>query len=864
MQRALTLWRVSHRFAKFGQRLLAAGLSVGLCLPIASCSLPPSSALDTDGPLDAAGALDAPKIGEDAGVDVAPLAPLARGVAAMNRLDQLYRDRFATLAGQASSYDRSGGNADGFGASNFLYVDAAGEKVMLDLRGSGTVYSMWFTGFDPQTAWLKVYIDGESSPRLNVLLADLFAGKHPDFRWPLVLDDRASSGGFVVQVPLPFRERIRVTTNGAGAHFFYHLGYRTYPASQAVASWAPGAHRTDLLAARRLWDGLGVAPTAAAAGAPTHSGTVDLPAGAERDIVRLPGAGLIAALKLRLPGVAPRPARDRGRAHRGSSRFTVRIDPANTGVVLRRRFDPATGAQRAEVLVDGISVGQWIYEGAGPSFAGSELAIPAALTAGKAELTITVNFVSAIFDWNEFHYWVYSKVGDVTRLTDVLDVGHPGAEALHGYTISGQTWQGERASDDTPSSAEAGELLRQIRLRAYWDGDPEPGIDAPLGAFFGLGVFDTPAATSALLVGVDPRGELYAYFPMPYASGARLTLTSARSQATRGIGYQLVVDPTPRDYTQSSRFKTRYAHARHSGGDGQDVELLAVKGSGQLVGVVQSMIGVEPPLNLEGDERIYLDGRRSPAFHGTGKEDFYRGGWYFLHGPFSRAAHGCSLRQTIASPLLSRVVAYRFFLPAPVPFRRELRFSIEHGTENDQPEDSWNLVWYYHRPEPSCRLSDELDVGDPASESAHGYAVVQQSWQGQRSGSFEGSADTKTIVDRGRAHRGRSSFRLAVEPGSDGALLRRRFDQFARPEAGPPPARPPGSLSSQEAEVWVDGARVGSWYTPGGNATHRWREEDFWIPRAFVAGKTSVKVELRATSTNAWSEHRYWLFSCAR
>ena len=35
---------------------------------------------------------------------------------------------------------------------------------------------------------------------------------------------------------------------------------------------------------------------------------------------------------------------------------------------------------------------------------------------------------------------------------------------------------------------------------------------------------------------------------------------------------------------------------------------------------------------LEGDERIFIDGKLTPELYGTGTEDFYESGWYFRGG----------------------------------------------------------------------------------------------------------------------------------------------------------------------------------------------------------------------------------------
>ena len=48
---------------------------------------------------------------------------------------------------------------------------------------------------------------------------------------------------------------------------------------------------------------------------------------------------------------------DNGRAHRGTSQFTLTISPLNSGVLLRRRFDQTIANQRADVIVDGQPVG---------------------------------------------------------------------------------------------------------------------------------------------------------------------------------------------------------------------------------------------------------------------------------------------------------------------------------------------------------------------------------------------------------------------------------------------------------------------------------------------------------------------------
>ncbi len=77
-----------------------------------------------------------------------------------------------------------------------------------------------------------------------------------------------------------------------------------------------------------------------------------------------------------------------------------------------------------------------------------------------------------------------------------------------------------------------------------------------------------------------------------------------------------------------------------------------VTGRGKLVGVSQSMEGLLADGNtrgyLEGDERVYVDGERTPAIHGTGTEDYYESGWYFNAGTYSTPFHGNSAHEVKA------------------------------------------------------------------------------------------------------------------------------------------------------------------------------------------------------------------------
>ena len=124
---------------------------------------------------------------------------------------------------------------------------------------------------------------------------------------------------------------------------------------------------------------------------------------------------------------------------------------------------------------------------------------------------------------------------------------------------------------------------------------------------------------------------------------------------------------------------------------------------------------------------------------------------------------------------------------------------------------------------------------------------MNQTWQGTRSFTFEGINNTATVMDDGRAYKGTSQFTMTINPNNSGVILRRRFDQ---------------GVSSQQAQVLVDGVPVDIWYQAGGNSTFHWREEDFLLPGSFTNGKSSITITVRfVSSTDDWNEFHYWVYS---
>ena len=94
------------------------------------------------------------------------------GLDAQQRIDRLAEFRSEVRIGLVSSYDRSGGNDDGFSGKDSFVRKEPGGLVLADLEGPGVIYRLW-TPF-PSEDVLEFYFDGEPEPRIHRGFRDLF------------------------------------------------------------------------------------------------------------------------------------------------------------------------------------------------------------------------------------------------------------------------------------------------------------------------------------------------------------------------------------------------------------------------------------------------------------------------------------------------------------------------------------------------------------------------------------------------------------------------------------------------------------------------------------------------------------------
>ncbi len=233
------------------------------------------------------------------------------GLAELHRLDRLPVFKSCVKVGSVSSYDRTGGNDDGFsGKYSFVRKEADG-LVLADLKGPGVITRVWTP--TPTEDVLEFLFDGETQPRLRVKFRELFLGDHPGFPRPLV---GFGAGGYYCYVPIPFAKSCVVRMQAAKVQF-YQINYALYAPDTPVSTFSPRhvqESQADLAQARELWGcaGSDVSRFAAPPGAKIETArqAVSLPPNATHAVFESKVGGRVVGLRVGPTSAIASKARD--------------------------------------------------------------------------------------------------------------------------------------------------------------------------------------------------------------------------------------------------------------------------------------------------------------------------------------------------------------------------------------------------------------------------------------------------------------------------------------------------------------------------------------------------------------------------
>jgi len=273
---------------------------------------------------------------------------------------------------------------------------------------------------------------------------------------------------------------------------------------------------------------------------------------------------------------------------------------------------------------------------------------------------------------------------------------------------------------------------RKILLRMYWDGEASPSVDVPMGDFFGVGhgassdYYSLPL--SMYRADSADRPTRNCWFSMPFSNGAKIELMNecnSEMQAYFYIDYE-EHESIPEDF---GRFHAQWRRVnpcipvdmKGKNLTGKDnYVILDAEGKGQYVGCNLSVHNLHPGWYGEGDDMIFVDGEDfPPSLHGTGTEDFFLFSYEFpvkdtAYGLYHGVSLAGSTRQSDWGDLDNKSnewTIYRFHIEDPIPFKKSIKVTIEHGHANDRGED-YSSTAYWYQIEPHKPFPEMLSVKD--------------------------------------------------------------------------------------------------------------------------------------------------------
>jgi hypothetical protein len=266
--------------------------------------------------------------------------------------------------------------------------------------------------------------------------------------------------------------------------------------------------------------------------------------------------------------------------------------------------------------------------------------------------------------------------------------------------------------------------LREMVLRMYWDGETDPSVEVPIGDFFGTGFEyeDLPGGHRgqkyqswwSLPITVQDRA-MNCYFEMPFAKGARITLSNDGGEDVPNLYYHVdyqeyrdghIVADKGRFHAQWRHELTRAVPESESGAKNVDGKnnyvFMEAKGKGQYVGTILNVFGHSTGWWGEGDDMFFVDGESAHAsINGTGMEDYFNNAWMFQK-EFNYPYIGYS--QQGNRDWTGSHTMYRFHIEDPIYFQKSLRATIEHGHANAR-EDDYTSVAFWYQAEPHQKLA---------------------------------------------------------------------------------------------------------------------------------------------------------------
>jgi len=256
-------------------------------------------------------------------------------------------------------------------------------------------------------------------------------------------------------------------------------------------------------------------------------------------------------------------------------------------------------------------------------------------------------------------------------------------------------------------------LLREIVVRAWWDGQEHPSIECPLGDFMGLAQSRVAPYESAVH-SIGNNAALNIWLPMPFTSAARIEFANESGEDCM-LYYQIDYTLGDKHPADVGRMHTLFRRENPTTLK-KDFELLPKRtGKGRFIGAVMGVRYEDPQWWGEGEVKFFIDGDEEfPTICGTGSEDYICLSYGMQET--TRLYHGCNLNRD------ALVGMYRWHLADPIVWSDDIRVTVQQiGWNNERkPEyvgghyyerqDDWSTATFWYEPIPSEPLPKMPDL----------------------------------------------------------------------------------------------------------------------------------------------------------
>ena len=247
-----------------------------------------------------------------------------------------------------------------------------------------------------------------------------------------------------------------------------------------------------------------------------------------------------------------------------------------------------------------------------------------------------------------------------------------------------------------PIGRESPERVKQAVLRIYWDGEPDPSVEVPIGDFFGQPLGEYANQHSAML-SAAPWSGLNCYFPMPFEKSALVTLNNDRNEPMHiycHVDYVGLSEP-PEGVGYFHAQYRQYLPASQPGPESSTFVTLEAEGRGHILGFSRGLVLGSQEHIRTAQDLLFVDGAQDPLIDLSFRPNF----------GISQEITDCSATYDYdfeGHPYVipgvgqtGRYYSYRWFIEGPPTFSSSAKAMIAARNQMHLGSELYSTAYWY-------------------------------------------------------------------------------------------------------------------------------------------------------------------------